>query len=220
MSAVLDAPEVGSDVTVADLLDRFGPIPHRRIRQNPAPGTATEDDVLALHDRENRLYELVDGILVEKDVGLYESLVAVRLTQLLCEFLRGKRLGQVFGADGFMKLRHGLVRIPDVSFVSRQRLSKARIRPHGPLVRLVPEIAAEVISRGNTQQEMDQKLNEYFDAGVKLVWMIHPVRQEVKNYQSPKRSRTIKHPQRLDGGDVLPGLEISLAELFAPVDDD
>jgi Uma2 family endonuclease len=220
MSAVLDTPGVESDVTVADLLARFGPIPLRRIRQSPAPGTATEDDVLAIHDRENRLCELVDGILVEKDVSQYESMVALRLAILLGHFLRGKGLGEVFGADGFMKLRHGLIRIPDVSYVSRQRLKKAKLRPNGPIVPLVPEIAAEVISRGNTREEMERKLNEYFDASVKLAWWIYPLRQEVKVYRSPKRSRTIKHPQRLDGGDVLPGIDISLAELSAPVEDE
>lgn len=54
-----------SDWTVADLLAHFGPIDHRRIRQEPAPGTATEQDVLDIHDRENRLYELMDGVLVD-----------------------------------------------------------------------------------------------------------------------------------------------------------
>jgi Uma2 family endonuclease len=219
MSTVLEEVEE-SEVTVADLVERFGPIPLRRIRRNPPPGTATESDVLAIHDRENRLYELIDGILVEKDMGMYESLVAVRLSTRMSDFLRAEKLGAVFGADGFMKLRHGLVRIPDVSYVSKERLRKAKIRPHGPLVRLAPEIAAEVISKGNTQQEMDEKLADYFSAGVQLVWMIHPVRQEVKVHKSAKRSRTLKHPQRLDGGDVLPGLEISLAELFAPIDEE
>jgi len=65
--------------TVADLQRRFGPIPFSRIRQNPAPGTATEDDVLWLNDHEDRLCELVDGILVEKTVGLEESWLAGRL---------------------------------------------------------------------------------------------------------------------------------------------
>ena len=65
--------------TVADLQRRFGPIPFSRIRQNPPPGRATEDDVVWLNDHEDRLCELVDGILVEKTVGLEESWLAVRL---------------------------------------------------------------------------------------------------------------------------------------------
>ena len=56
--------------TVADLHHRFGPIPFERIRQNPPPGCGTVDDVVRLNDHEDRLYELVDGILVEKAVDL------------------------------------------------------------------------------------------------------------------------------------------------------
>ena len=53
-------------ITLADLLERFGPIPAARIRYDPPPGTATEQDVITLEGRENRLFELIDGILVEK----------------------------------------------------------------------------------------------------------------------------------------------------------
>jgi tRNA A37 methylthiotransferase MiaB len=54
--------------TVADLLESLGDIPPERIRMRPLPGTATEDDVLAVHASEKRLCELVDGVLVEKPI--------------------------------------------------------------------------------------------------------------------------------------------------------
>jgi hypothetical protein len=60
--------------TIADLYRRFGEIPLERIRHDPPAGAATFDDVLRIHERENRLYELVDGILVEKAVGFLESM--------------------------------------------------------------------------------------------------------------------------------------------------
>ena len=65
--------------TVADLYRRFGPIPFERIRQNPPPGCGTVDDVVRLNDHEDRLYELVDGILVEKTVGYEESFIAGKI---------------------------------------------------------------------------------------------------------------------------------------------
>ncbi len=74
--------------TVADLYRRFGPIPFERIRQDPPPGCGTVDDVVRLNDHEDRLYELVDGILVEKTVGLQESLIATEYRhppQQLCQ---------------------------------------------------------------------------------------------------------------------------------------
>ena len=67
---------VGSAVggwTAVDLVERFGAIPLNRVRQEPVPGSATEQDVIEIREHEDRLYELVDGTLVEKTVGVYES---------------------------------------------------------------------------------------------------------------------------------------------------
>lgn len=213
MSAILEtaAPEW----TLGDLYDRFGPMPLSRIRPLPEPGTATEDDVLEIHDREHRLCELVDGILVEKTMGQYESMTAVRLSILIGIFVHARKLGEVFGADGFMKLQPGLVRIPDVSFVSKARLKEAHIRPGGKIEPLVPELAVEVLSPGNTQREMDRKLIEYFQAGVQLVWYVDPRAQRVSVYRSPEQTEIVQSPAELKGEPVLPGLTISLTELFA-----
>ena len=68
-------------LTLADLVERFGPMPDGRIRMDPPPGTATEQDVIDIEARESRLCELVDGVLVEKTVGIYESYLAVRIIQ-------------------------------------------------------------------------------------------------------------------------------------------
>lgn len=65
--------------TAADLVQRFGPIPLHRVRHNPAPGSATERDLLEIHHREDRLYELADGVLLEKTMGIYESYLAVEV---------------------------------------------------------------------------------------------------------------------------------------------
>jgi Uma2 family endonuclease len=110
-------PAVGS-WTAADLVEHFGAVFLHRIRHDPPPGSATERDVIEIHNREDRLYELVDGVLLEKTVGTYESYLAMLLGQLLGVYVRQNDLGIVLGADGMMRLAPGLVRIPDVSFVS------------------------------------------------------------------------------------------------------
>ena len=104
-------------LTLADLVDRFGPMPAERIRTNPPPGTATEQDVIDIEERESRLCELVDGVLVEKTVGVDESYLASRLIYFLNEFVLESGLGVVTAPDGMMRLAPGLVRIPDVSFI-------------------------------------------------------------------------------------------------------
>ena len=84
--------------TVADLYHRFGPISFERIRQNPPPGSGTVDDVIRLNDHEDRLYELVDGILLEKTVGLQESIIAVTIGTSLSIFVKPRGLGLVAGS--------------------------------------------------------------------------------------------------------------------------
>jgi Uma2 family endonuclease len=116
----------GSD-TMAALLTRLGGVSPSRVLLQPAPGTATEKDVLAIHERERRLCELVDGVLLEKTVGADESIYAAWLSYFLIEFVRSHRLGQVLGADGFIRLFPNMVRIPDVSFISWQRFPKGGV---------------------------------------------------------------------------------------------
>jgi Uma2 family endonuclease len=200
--------------TAADLVERFGAIPLKRIRHDPPPGTATERDVVEIHGREDRLYELVDGVLVEKTVGTYESYLAMLLGQFLGSFAREHRLGIVLGADGMMRLAPGLVRIPDVSFVSFDRLPDRRV-PRQAIADLAPDLAVEVISKSNTPEEMDRKLADYFAARVRLVWYVYPESREVRVYVTPGQVKVLGEADTLDGLDVLPGFRLPVAELFA-----
>ena len=207
-------PALGS-WTAADLVERFGPIPLHRIRHDPAPGTATERDVIEIHDREDRLYELIDGVLLEKTVGTYESYLAAWILQLLGAYVRECHLGIVLGADGMMRLAPGLVRIPDVSFISWDRLPGRKV-PREPIADLAPDLAIEVISRSNTPQEMERKLADDFAAKVRQAWYVyHTPRREVHVYPSPDERTVLDEPQTLDGGDVLPGFILALPTLFA-----
>ena len=200
--------------TTADLTDRFGAMPLRRIRFAPPPGTATEADVIEIHDHTNRLCELVDGVLVEKTVGTFESYLGVRIARLLGNFVDENQLGVVLGADGFMRLAPGLVRIPDAAFISWKNWSTEEIRRQ-PIADLSPDLVVEVISESNTPQEMDRKLREYFEAGAKLVWYIYADEQTVHVFTSVDDSRVLGALETLDGGEVLPGFTVELAEFFA-----
>ena len=108
--------------TAVDLVERLGPIPLDRVRTTPPPGSATERDVIEIHDHENRLCELLDGTLVEKTMRSFESYLAMNLGRVLATFVRDHDLGIVLGADGMVRLANGLVRIPDVAFISWERL--------------------------------------------------------------------------------------------------
>jgi Uma2 family endonuclease len=206
-------------LTAADLTDRFGPIPLTRVRFDPWPGNATEQDVLDIHNREKRLYELVDGILVEKVMGYPESALALILARILGNWVQPRRLGILAGEAGMMRLTVGRVRIPDISFVSWGRLPGRR-RPRKPLPDLSPDLAIEVLSESNTDEEMTGKRQDYFASGTRLVWQIDPEKRTVDVYTAPDTFTRLDANSTLDGGDVLPGFTLPLAQLFAELDED
>jgi Uma2 family endonuclease len=200
--------------TVADLIEELGGIPARRILLRPAPGTATERDVADIHAREKRLCELIDGVLVEKAAGYYESVLASFLIQMLRNFLDRHDPGVVAGEAGMLRLAPGLVRIPDVSFVSWDRLPGRQL-PHGTIPSLAPDIAIEVLSEGNTPQEMARKVKEYVAAGARLVWILDPRAGSVWIHRPSAEPRVAAADERIDGGEILPGFSFSLRDLVA-----
>jgi Uma2 family endonuclease len=199
--------------TVADLLDRLGGIPPERVRFRPVPGTATEADVLIYPEGEKRLFELVDGVLVEKPMGYYESLLAAWLIRLLGRFLDQHDLGIVLGADATLRLAPGLVRVPDVCFVSWDRFPNRELPPE-PIPELAPDLAVEILSQSNTEAEMERKLREYFAAGVSLVWYVDPDSRTARIYTSPQNVRLLNEEETLDGGPVLPGFRLTIRDWF------
>lgn len=201
--------------TWADLLRRVGDVPADRIRLHPFP--ATVQDVIEIHEREGRLCELIEGVLLEKPVGIVESRLAVFLGGLLNAFIVPRNLGMVTGEAGTMELMPGLLRIPDVAFTKWDRLPGRR-SPTDPIPLLVPNLAVEVLSRGNTPREMTAKRQDYFTAGVQLVWEIDPVARTVTVFTSPTQVTTLDLADTLDGGVVLPGFILPLQHLFGELD--
>jgi Uma2 family endonuclease len=202
------------ELTLADILKRLGGISPKRIRFRPAPGTATERDVIRIRDRERRLFELVDGVLVEKIMGYWESVLAIELARLLGNFIRRQKLGSLAGEAGMLRLSPGLVRIPDLSFISRSRLGRHR-RARERILPLAPDLAIEVLSEGNSPKEMARKVAEYFDSGCRLAWFVDPRKRSVAVYTSPDTFTVLTEKNTLTGGDVLPGFKLRLRNLFA-----
>ena len=199
--------------TVADLYRRFGPIPFERIRHDPPPGRGTVADVIRLDDHEDRFYELVDGVLVAKTAGLWDSVIAGRIGAAVSNFVTPRGLGVVAGVGGTLQLDVNLVRIPDMSFISWERMPGGRI-PKEPVPLLIPDLAAEVISPSNTRKEMAEKLRDYFDKGVRLVWYIRPRSRVVDVYTARDQFIRLTTSMQLDGGEVLPGFSVQVGELF------
>lgn len=203
--------------SLADRISDLGGIDLARIRSTPPPGSATLPDLIRAHAEDGRLYELVDSTLVEKAMGWQESLLATVLAQWLRNFLDVHNLGVVTGPDGMTRLFGDTVRAADVAFISWTRMPAGRL-PTDPIPTLVPDLAIEVLSLGNTRSEMARKRREYFQAGVRLLWMIDPRHRTVAIFTAAESVTIATQHERIDGGEVLPGWEVDLQKLFAELD--
>ncbi len=203
--------------TASEVIARFGDIPIARLRTSPPPGEATEADVIELHDRHDRLFELIDGTLVEKAMGWRESYLAAWIATLLNNFVLPRKLGLVLGSDGMFRLERDKIRIPDVAYISKQRFAGRTLKP-GAFWELGCDLAVEVISPSNTKREMERKLRDYFAAGVIAVWLVYPKTREVAVYSSATEFVTLGGDDLLDGGAVLPGFSVPVSQIFAELD--
>ena len=202
--------------SLANLQEHLGGISPERIRLYPPPGMATEEDAVRLDDHEDCLCELVDGVLVEKAMGFYKSILALLLGHFLNEYLETNNRGIVSGADGQIRILPTRMRVPDLSFIGWDRFPGGQL-PEDRVCQVAPDLIVEILSKGNTQQEMEQKLNDYFEARVRLVWYIDPRSRSASVYTA-RQQMTIDSSGYLDGGDVLPGFKLRLRELFERAD--
>ncbi len=173
---------------------------------------ATEEDLLAMPE-DGRKYELVDGEIRVSPAGDRHSAVAVRLAARLLAFVDAHRLGHIMGADAGFRLPGGNVRSPDVSFVATGRFPNDR--PTDDWGSLAPDLAVEVISPGDRPRYILDKVGEYIEAGVRLVWVIDPRKAQAVVYRSLTDVREVGLDDDLEGGDVVPGFRCQLREILS-----
>ena len=106
-------------------------------------------------------------------------------------------------------------RRPDVIFVSAQAIAGAPAQPGSDNAwNILPELMVEVVSPHDVAEDVVERVNEYFAAGTKLVWIVYPTQRLVYVYQSPRQVRILGDADELDGGGVLPAFRVPVATLF------
>jgi Uma2 family endonuclease len=223
MATMIESIEQPQGVTelenIADLLAALGGIAPERLPLQQPFGSATESDVVRLIESpRKRICELIDGVLVEKAIGFEESYLASLLVYLLNTFVVPRKLGIVTGEQGTILLWPGRVRIPDVAFFPHSRLLGHDLSKE-PIPEIYPDLAVEILSRTNTKKEMLLKRQDYFQAGVRLVWEIDPATRTVEIFSSAvSPDLVLTSHETLTGGDVLPGFSMALEEFFTGLD--
>jgi len=207
-------PTLTARKTLAELLHELGDIPAHRVRLYPYPGTATEADATRINETEH-LCELVDGTIVELAVGLPQGYFGSLLAFFLNGFVIPRRLGIVVQPDAMFRMLPGNLREPDVSFTRKTRLPS----PLPQIGGWCPDLCVEVLSPDNTHAEMNRKRNGYFRSGCWLVWEVDVGARIVDVYTEPGKFTRLSEADTLDGGSVLPGFTLLLAELFKTFDE-
>jgi Uma2 family endonuclease len=175
----------------------------------------TPEEMLALPDADG--CELVDGKLVERNMGGASSWVGGRVHYLLSHFCTTHPLGWVFPSDASYQCfpdKPKQVRLPDASLVHLGRLPN-ETPPQGH-IRLVPDIVVAVVSPNDLFTEVDEKVEDYWRAGTPLVWVINPELRVGHIYRADGSSTRLHAGDTLNGESVLPGFECAVVDLFPP----
>jgi Uma2 family endonuclease len=175
----------------------------------------TAEELLRL-PRGRLRYELTRGELKQgSPAGYTHGKIAMRLATHLALHVEEHELGEVFAAEtGFLlESNPDTVRGPDVAFVRQQRLDEiGEVKSYWPGA---PDLAAEVVSPGDTVAEVKKKVAEWLNAGTKLVWVVNPKLRSVVIYRSLTDTTTLTEKDMLDGEQIVPGFRYPLARLFA-----
>jgi Uma2 family endonuclease len=174
----------------------------------------TDAEFMAL-PKDGHRYEIVNGELVDMgSSGALHGNLAITLSSALFAVVNAQKLGSLFDSSTAFKMKSGNRRSPDISLFAKERLQGITELPTGFLDG-APDLAVEVLSPGNTVEEIHDKLVEYFENGTRLAWIIHPSEHYVLVYRSAHEpDRLLKSVDNLDGEEVIPGFTLPVAELF------
>ena len=176
----------------------------------------TAEELFRMSDEESRWCELVEGEIVHMSPpGAAHGLVAQNLSYLLWQFVAKHRLGLTFAAEtGFIVARNpDSVLAPDGSFVRRKRIEKFGVP--STYFPEAPALVFEVLSPGDTVREVGVKMRRWLKASVEQAWVVDPASRTVTVYQAVDDIQVLTEKDSLTGGNVLPGFECCVGDLFA-----
>lgn len=202
MSAVLEfTPEPPKEVW---LISRYEPRKRKRVLLTP------EDEEKILSSSE---YEIVDGELYERPMpNPTHSRIQIKLGSKLLAFVEENNSGMVYTECHF-ELKRNLTRVPDIAFVSFERFPENG-EPAGSRWLISPDLAVEIVSPNDVLNEVFEKIDEYFAAKVKQVWLVSPEQKTLTIYRSRKSATILTEEDELISEDILPGFRLKLSDIF------
>ena len=177
----------------------------------------TADELLAMPNAKD--FELVNGVLVERNMGWESECIGMNISGLLWNYCREHGCGWVHGSSaGYQCYEETYpddpdrVRKPDVSYLSAERIAAdAELAGHCDIV---PDLAVEVISPNDRYHEVEEKVDEYLQAGVRLVWVVDPKKKTIRIHRADGTIQDLHLSDELSGEDVIAGFRCPISEVF------
>lgn len=178
-----------------------------------------------------RRYEYVDGYAVPMGPEIIDEngeitvsptkpkhgRLSAKLAALIFNFVEMNKLGSVFGAETefIMEPEIRQIRAADVAFYSSERAK--HIDPDDWLP-FPPDLAVEIISQYEKAADIRKKALSYMEQGTRLLLLVFPDSRVIDVYRPDQPIHTLKPGDTLDGGDVLQGFYVPVADIFAVLD--
>jgi Uma2 family endonuclease len=165
---------------------------------------------------DGKRYELIDGELREMPPTVnWHGEVESYLTTLLHTHIRAHGLGRVSCGEILYIVRRNpdRVRAADIVFIRQERVPPLEARQH--IMEVIPDLVVEILSQHDTVAEIHEKIEDWLNAGVQMLWVVDPFRRTVTIYQPGYDPRLLGEHGALDGDPVVPGFRCAVAEIFA-----
>lgn len=164
-------------------------------------------------------HELIRGELYPiMPAGALHGLITNRISKFLSYFIDENNLGEIFAAETGFRLKNQSVVGADAAFVSKENLTEFGVPDS--FFPTAPDLAVEVVSPGNSSEEISTKVEDYLDSGSSLVWIIYPKKKGVVVYRKNNTVSFLHETDNLDGEETLPGFTLSLEKLFGNLPDE
>ncbi len=178
------------------------------------PNLMTAEELLQLGD--DRPGELIAGEFIPMSpAGGRHGKYAILIGRIVGDYVEDHELGEIFGAETGFIISHNpdTVRAPDFAFIAKERL--ALISEFDEFLAIPPDLAVEIVSPNDRWTRIEEKVQDYLRAGVRLVWVINPKTKTIHVYQSFSEVAVLTLEDQLEGGEVLPGFSVAVGSIFS-----
>ncbi len=143
------------------------------------------------------------------------SLKNIELDFQLMLWSKKNKTGVCFESSAKFTLPNGAKRMPEAAWILKERwFALSEIERTRKFTRIAPDFVIELRSVSDRLPILQKKMREYIENGVRLGWLIDPLKKRVHIYRADKTVEILENPANVSGEDILQGFELDLMEIW------